>query len=116
MHLPGVGVTNLVWKPVAVTLLMILGALVAWSVLTASRRLVPQNPSKEKNKTYGCGEEVQSEETKADSERFYSPIKRVFGKFYSFVRPSHSGDLNSYLTWVVAGMIIVFILILMEVG
>ncbi len=104
------------WGPVIATMAMILGAFIGYLILVGSRRLVPAQPNTEKNRTYGCGEIVKPEESQASAEEFYSPIKEVFGGFYEYVRPGHSGKLNSYLVWVLAGFVIIFVWIVTQLG
>lgn len=99
------------WGPVIATGGIILGAFIAWLVLVLSRRLAPSNPTKEKSMTYGCAEDVDPEETQFDTREFFSPIKKVFGKFYKYILPGHSGDLNNYLLWLVGGIVLIFALI-----
>ncbi len=105
-----VGIGSAFWGPVIATIAMILGAFLGYLILLGSRRLAPSNPSTDKNRTYGCGEIVKAEETQANAEEFYSPIKEVFGGFYEYIRPGHSGKLNSYLVWVVAGFVIILVM------
>lgn len=104
------------WGPVVATAAMGLGVLIGYLILVGSRRLAPANPSTEKNRTYGCGEIVKAEETQANAEEFYSPIKEVFGGFYEYIRPGHSGKLNSYLVWVMAGFVIILLWIGIQLG
>jgi hypothetical protein len=39
----------------------------------------------------------------------YIPIRRVFGRFYRYIRPEYVGDLNTYLFWVVVGLLLIFV-------
>lgn len=104
------------WSPTVVTALMLLGAAVAYLLFLAGRRITRPKPTPQKDETYGCGELVNPEETHADSEQFFSPVKRVLKRFYKYIRPAHTGVLNTYLTWVVAGVILVLVVILIIVG
>lgn len=104
------------WGPVIATGAMILGAFIGWLILLGNRKLIPAQPNKEKNRVYGCGEIIQKEETQADAEQFYSPIREVFGKFYQYILPGHSGDLSSYLIWLVSGFAIILVWIILELG
>lgn len=104
------------WGPLVATLAMLFGAFLGWLILKWSRRIAPSNPGKEKNRTYGCGEIVKSEETQADAEQFYSPIREVFGRLYDYVRPGHSGKLNTYLLWILSGFIIILGWIIVQLG
>lgn len=94
------------WGPVIATGIMLLGIIIGWLILKASHRITPPNPSDAKNATYACGEESLPEETHYNTEEFYSPIRKVFNLFYKYVRPGHSGDLSTYLLWIVLGFII----------
>jgi hypothetical protein len=51
----------------------------------------------------------------ADSEQFFSPIRRVFRPFYRYIQAAHTGVLSTYLLWVIVGFIIVLIIILLTV-
>lgn len=95
------------WGPVLVTAAMVLGIIVSWLIVVGSRKAAPQNPTKEKETTYACGEDLDVENTRPSSEMFFSPIREFFKGFYDHIRPSHSGDLNAYLAWVVWGMVII---------
>lgn len=97
------------WGPIVATVVMLLGAGFAYLMLLGGRRLTKERPSIAKRSTYGCGEEVKPEEVIADSEQFYSPVRRVFKPFYRYVQPGHSGKLNTYLLWVVIGFIVILV-------
>ncbi len=90
---------------------LFLGILIGWLIVAGSRKTAPQNPTKGKTATYACGEDLDVDETRPDSEMFFSPIKEFFQGFYDTIRPSHSGDLNAYLSWVVWGMVIILVLV-----
>jgi hypothetical protein len=96
--------------------MMLLGAVVAYLLFKAGRRIVAPKPTVEKLKTYACGEVLKPEEIHVDSEQFYSPIRRVLRPFYSYVRPEHAGVLSTYLFWVVVGFIIILIAIMVALG
>ncbi len=104
------------WGPVVATFAMLFGAFIAWLFLKASRSSAPATPTEEKEMTYGCGEVVKSSETQADSEKFYSPIKQVFGGLYDYIRPGHSGRLNTYLLWVISGFVVIMVWIIVQLG
>lgn len=104
------------WGPVVATFAMLFGAFIAWLFLKGSRRIAPSSPSMEKERTYGCGEIVKSSETQADAEKFYSPIKEVFGGLYDYIRPGHSGRLNTYLLWVISGFVVIMLWIIVQLG
>lgn len=98
--------TELIWEPIIVTAVMLLGAGVAFLILMAARRITVTKPSASKLATYGCGEEVKPDETHADSGQFYSPVHRVLRPFYRYVQSAHTGILSHYLLWVVVGFIV----------
>ena len=104
------------WGPIIATAAMLLIAAVGGLILLGGRRLTKAKPSVEKLKTYACGEELEASDIHADSEQFFSPIRRVFRPFYRYIRPAHSGDLSTYLFWVVAGLIIILISIALVIG
>lgn len=99
------------WAPIIATGAMLLGAVVAYSLLRGGRTIVKPKPTTEKLKTYACGEEARPEEVRIDSEQFYSPVRRVFKPFYRYARPAHGGLLSTYLLWVVLGLIIILIVV-----
>lgn len=104
------------WGPIIATAAMLLIAAVGGLILLGGRRLTKAKPSAGKLKTYACGEELEAGEIHADSEQFFSPIRRVFRPFYRHIRPAHSGDLSTYLFWVVVGLIIIIISITLVIG
>jgi hypothetical protein len=104
------------WGPIIATGGILLGAFIAWLTLAISRKYTPPSPGKEKNMTYGCGEDVDPNTTQADAREFFSPIKRTFGKFYNYILPGQSGDLSTYLLWIVAGIVLIFAWIAVEMG
>ena len=104
------------WGPLIATAVMLLGAVMAYALLRAGRRIVKPKPSVEKVKTYACGEEARPEEVHADSELFYSPVRRVLKLFYRYIRPAHTGILSSYLLWVVIGFIVILIVVMLMLG
>lgn len=99
------------WGPIVATGAMIVGVIVSWLIVSGSHRTAPQDPTDEKRTTYACGEELDVDETRPNSEMFFSPIRELFKGFYDYIRPAHSGDLNTYLVWVVWGTVIVLVLI-----
>jgi hypothetical protein len=99
------------WGPIVATIVMLVGAGLAGLALFGSRRIAKARPSIAKRSTYGCGEEVKPEEMTADSEQFYSPIRRIFKPFYKYIQPGHSGKLNTYLLWVVIGFVVLMVAI-----
>lgn len=102
-----------IWDPIIATAAILLGSLVAYCLLVAGRRIVKPKPTLEKVKSYACGEELKPEETHPDSEQFFSPIRRVLRFFYRYVQPAHTGALNVYLLWAIAGFIIILVIILL---
>lgn len=99
------------WGPIVATGVMLFGIFIGWLILQGSRKITPPTPTKEKIATYACGEESKIKETQPSAEQFYSPVRRVFGGFYRYIRPKHSGDLRTYLLWVVSGFVIILIAI-----
>jgi len=99
------------WGPIVATIVMLAGAGLAGLALFCSKRIAKVRPSIAKRSTYGCGEEVKPEEVTADSEQFYSPIRRIFKPFYKYIQPGHSGKLNTYLLWVVIGFVVLLVAI-----
>lgn len=99
------------WGPVIATGAMVLGVIIAWLLLKGGHKIVSRKASDEKIKTYGCGEDVKPDEVHADSEQFYSPVRRVFKRFYRYIRPSHTGVLSTYLLWVIVGLIVILVAI-----
>lgn len=97
--------------PILIAAGLILGMIIGWLIVVGSRKTAPQNPTKEKTTTYACGEDLDVGETRPDSEMFFSPIREFFRGFYDTIRPSHSGDLNAYLSWVVWGMVMILVLV-----
>jgi len=100
---------GLIWDPIIVTAVMLLGAGIAYLILITARRIAAPKPSASKLATYGCGEEVKPDETHADSKQFYSPIHRVLKPFYRYIQPAHTGILSHYLLWVVIGFIVILV-------
>lgn len=106
---------ELIWDPIIATAVILLGSLAAYGLLVAGRRIVKPKPTPEKVKTYACGEELKPEEMHADSEQFFSPVRRVLRPFYRYIQPAHTGALNTYLLWVIVGFIIILVIILLTV-
>jgi len=104
------------WGPIIATAALLLIAAVTWLILIGGRRITKAKPSDQKMQTYACGEVLEAEEVHADSEQFFSPIRRVFKPFYQYVRPGHTGILNTYLFWVVVGLIIILAAIAVVLG
>ncbi len=99
------------WGPVVASAAILLGIAIGLIILLSSRKITPPKPTEEKVKIFAAGEELKPEEVSADSEAFYSAIRRVFGGFYKYVAPAHSGVLNTYLLWVMVGFIIILVAI-----
>jgi len=104
------------WGPILATAALLLTAAVGWVILLGARRLSKAKPSPQKLETYACGEELSAGEIHADSEQFFSPMRRVFGRFYRHVRPGFGGDLNTYLFWSVVGLLLIFVAVLIVMG
>lgn len=115
-----------IWGPIIASLAMVCGIIIAWLIVSGSRRTAPQNPTDEKLTTYACGEDlkferktpsdIQVEETRPHGERFFSPISEVFRGFYKYIRGAHSGDLSTYIIWMVAGILIFILSIWIVLG
>lgn len=103
------------WEPIVATVAILLISLIACSLLYMGRRIAKQKPTPEKNKTYACGEELKTQEMHADSEQFFSPIRRVLRPFYRYIQAAHTGVLGTYLLWVIVGLVIIIIIILLTV-
>jgi hypothetical protein len=99
------------WGPIVATVVMLLGAVVAYALYMFGRRVVMPKPSVEKLKTYACGEELKPAEVHMDSEQFFSPVRRVLKPFYRYVQPAHTGIVSTYLLWVILGLIAIFLAI-----
>ncbi len=99
------------WGPIVASAALLLGIAIALVLLMSSRKAIKGKPSEEKAKIFACGEELKPGESGADSEQFYSPIRRVFRGFYRYIAPAHSGILNTYLLWVVIGFGIILVAI-----
>jgi len=109
------------WGPITASIIMVVGAVIAWIAVSWSRSSAPQDPTEEKLATYACGEEVKAErtrpsdieidETRPHGERFFSPIKEIFKGFYESIWAGHTGDLSTYLIWLVFGIVILIVLI-----
>ena len=95
------------WGPVVATVSMLFLAGVGYLFIVLNHRIVRPRPIPEKLTTYACGEDISSEQAHPDAEHFFSPIRRVFGPFYSQIQRRHTGDLSLYLWWVVIGLLIV---------
>lgn len=104
------------WGPVLATAALMLIAAVGGFILLGAKRATKVKPSPQKFKTYACGEELGAEEIHVDSEQFFSPIRRVFGPFYRYIRPGHGGDLSAYIFWVVVGLVLIFVSIVLVMG
>ncbi|MFP4005103.1 MAG: hypothetical protein ACLFUR_00080 [Candidatus Hadarchaeia archaeon] len=102
------------WEPIVATGGILLGALISWIVIRINHSLIPQSPTKRKTMTYGCGEEVKAKETIQSADQFYSPIRRTFGKLYEELISAHSGDLSSYLLWIISGFIVILLWIMIK--
>jgi hypothetical protein len=105
-----------IWDPLMVTAAMLLCSAVGYVILLISRMGTKPRPNPEKNRTYACGEVLKPEELHPDSAGFFSPIKKVIKPFYRRVGGAHTGDLNRYLLWIAAGLLVLFVTVfLMEV-
>jgi hypothetical protein len=104
------------WGPILATAALLLIAAVGWLILLGGRRLSKVKPSPQKLETYACGEELRAGEIHADSGQFFSPIRRVFGRFYRYIRPEYVGDLNTYLFWIVVGLLLIFVSVVIVMG
>lgn len=104
------------WGPIIATAALLLIAAIAWLILIGGRRITKAKPTVQKIQTYACGETLAAEEIHPDSEQFFSPIRRVFRPFYRYVRPGHTGILNTYLFWVVVGLIVILVAIAVVLG
>lgn len=102
-----------VWDPVTVTIVMLFGALLGYAILWVARKITKPAPGPLKLKTYACGEEPAP--VRPDSEFFFSPVRRVLRPFYRYIQPAHKGLINTYLLWVVLGMIVIFVVLLVVV-
>lgn len=99
------------WGPIVATGATILGAFIGWLLLVGSHRIFRPRPTNEKVMTYTCGEDIGVKRGHPSSEEYYSPVRRVFGKFFQYVRPAHSGILNTYLFWAIVGLIVILVAI-----
>ncbi len=104
-----------IWDPIVATAAILLISLIAYGLLRMGRKIVKPRLTPEKAKTYTCGEELKPEEMHADSEQFFSPIRRVLGSFYRYIQTAHTGVLSTYLLWVIVGFIIILVIILLTV-
>lgn len=104
------------WGPILATAALMLIAVVGGLILLAAKKASKVKPSPQKFKTYACGEELGAEEIHADSEQFFSPIRRVFRPFYRYIRPGHGGDLSAYLFWVMVGLIVILVSVVLVLG
>ncbi len=95
------------WGPIVATASMLLIAAVGWFMLEFGRAITKPKPTEMKLMTYGCGEVVKSEEAHPESEYFFSPVRRVMGRFYGYLRLRHGGDLGAYLFWVTIGLLVI---------
>jgi hypothetical protein len=104
-----------VWDPIIATAAILLGAVIAGGLLYAGRKIVKPKLTPEKAKTYACGEELKPEEIHADSEQFFSPIRRILRPFYRYIQAAHTGALNTYLLWTVVGFVIILVMVMILV-
>jgi peptide subunit release factor 1 (eRF1) len=104
-----------IWEPIVATVAILLCSLIACGLWCIGRRVVKQKSTPEKNKTYACGEELKAGEMHADSEQFFSPIRRVFRPFYRYIQAAHTGVLSTYLLWAIVGLVILLVIILLTV-
>jgi hypothetical protein len=95
---------------------MLLIAGVGYALVLLSRRITPPRPTPEKLTTYACGEEIRPSLARPDAELFFSPIRRVFGSFYRHVGAKHSGELPTYVWWVLIGALVLVVLISRALG
>jgi len=106
---------ELIWDPIVATAAILLCSLAAYCLLRAARRNTKQAPNPEKAKTYCCGEELKPEDMHADSGQFFSPVRRVLSPFYRYIQTAHTGELSTYLTWLVTALVIILIAIMLLV-
>ncbi|MFN4133498.1 MAG: hypothetical protein ACK4GQ_03920 [Candidatus Hadarchaeales archaeon] len=104
---------GLAWDPVTVSVAIFLGGLVGYLLVALGRSIVRPAPKPLKLKNYACGEEPAP--AHPDSEEFFSPVRRVLGPFYRYIRPAHKGIINIYLLWMVVGMLVIFVVLLLTV-
>lgn len=104
------------WDPMIATGGMLFGALIGWLIIRLNHHMIPRSPTKEKTMTYGCGEKIEPQETKQSADQFYSPIRQTFGRLYESLISAHSGDLSSYLIWIISGFLIILLWIMIELG
>lgn len=109
------------WGPIIASIIMLIGAVIAWLLVSWGRSSAPKNPTKEKLSTYACGEDVKEkrtvpsdmeiEETRPHGEMFFSPIREVFRGFYDSIRAGHTGELSTYLIWLIFGIVVFLVII-----
>ncbi|MGC8816749.1 MAG: hypothetical protein ACP5PX_02945 [Candidatus Hadarchaeum sp.] len=106
---------EIIWQPVIVTVAILLCSLAVYGLMAAGQRTTKPQPTPEKMKSYACGEELKPEEIHADSAQFFSAVRRVLSPFYRYVQAAHTGEVNTYLLWIVAGLVVILIVILLTV-
>lgn len=106
---------DFIWQPIIVTVAILLCSLATYLLLLSSHRATKAQPTPEKMKNYACGEEIKPEEDHADSAQFFSAVRRVLSPFYRHIQAAHTGEVNTYLLWIVAGLVVILIIILLTV-
>jgi hypothetical protein len=106
---------DFIWQPIIVTVAILLCSLATYLLLLSSHRTTKAQPTPEKMKNYACGEEIKPEEAHADSAQFFSAVRRVLSPFYHHIQAAHTGEVNTYLLWIVAGLVVILIIILLTV-
>lgn len=106
---------DLIWQPIIVTAAILLCSLAAYGLMAMGRKTTKPQPTPEKMKNYACGEELEPEEIHADSAQFFSAVRRVLRPFYRYVQTAHTGEINTYLLWIVVGLVVILIIILLTV-
>ncbi|RKY00526.1 MAG: hypothetical protein DRP54_05330 [Spirochaetes bacterium] len=71
----------------------------------------PHKKDKEKQTIYICGEDMKPEKLNIPPETFYRYLINLFK--LKKLRKWHSGNLNDYLLWILAGLVAVIIIMVM---
>ena len=71
----------------------------------------PHKRDADKQSIYACGEDMKPEELNIPPETFYEYLIDLFK--LKKLRQWHSGNLNDYLLWIVAGMVGIIALLVM---
>lgn len=104
-----------IWDPLEVAAAILLSSAAGYALLLIARRNFRPRPNPEKTRTYACGEVLTPEEIHPDSAGFFSPVKRVIRPFYRKIGGAHTGDLNRYLSWIIGGLLALFVILLVMV-